>query len=54
MKALIATLLLSLAVAYGQEEQVTYQPGKVWIEKGEVFNLYDSDGENKRSQAVAS
>ena len=27
---------------------------KVWIYKGEVFNLYESDGENKRNPAVAS
>ncbi len=27
---------------------------KVWIYKGEVFNLYGSDGENKRGQAAAS
>lgn len=27
---------------------------KVWIFKGEVFDLYGSDGENKRSQAAAS
>ena len=27
---------------------------KVWIYKGEVFNLYGSDGENKRKQAAAS
>ena len=27
---------------------------KVWIYKGEVFNLYDTDGENKRNPAVAS
>ncbi len=27
---------------------------KVWIYKGEVFNLYGSDGENKRNQKVAS
>jgi len=26
---------------------------KVWIYKGEVFNLYGSDGENKRNPAVA-
>jgi small subunit ribosomal protein S3 len=26
---------------------------KVWIYKGEVFNLYGSDGENKRKPAVA-
>jgi small subunit ribosomal protein S3 len=27
---------------------------KVWIYKGEVFNLYDAPAENKRNQAVAS
>ena len=27
---------------------------KVWIYKGEVFNLYGSEGENKRNQQVAS
>jgi len=27
---------------------------KVWIYKGEVFNLYGADGENKRNPAVAS
>ena len=27
---------------------------KVWIYKGEVFDLYSSDGENKRNPAVAS
>jgi len=27
---------------------------KVWIYKGEVFDLYGSDSENKRNQAVAS
>ena len=27
---------------------------KVWIYKGEVFDLYGADGENKRNQAVAS
>ncbi len=27
---------------------------KVWIYKGEVFDLYGTDGENKRNQAVAS
>ena len=27
---------------------------KVWIYKGEVFDLYGSDGENKRNPAVAS
>ena len=27
---------------------------KVWIYKGEVFNLFGTDGENKRKQAVAS
>ena len=27
---------------------------KVWIYKGEVFNLYESEGENKRNQAAAS
>ena len=38
------------------EAQTTYGVlgVKVWIYKGEVFNLYDSDGENKRNQAVAS
>ena len=27
---------------------------KVWIYKGEVFNLYDTGSEDKRNQAVAS
>jgi small subunit ribosomal protein S3 len=27
---------------------------KVWIYKGEVFNLYETPSENKRNQAVAS
>jgi small subunit ribosomal protein S3 len=27
---------------------------KVWIYKGEVFNLYGSDGDNKRKQVAAS
>ena len=38
------------------EAQTTYGVlgVKVWIYKGEVFNLYDSDGENKRNPAVAS
>ena len=27
---------------------------KVWIYKGEIFDLYGTDGENKRNQAVAS
>ena len=38
------------------EAQTTYGVlgVKVWIYKGEVFNLYESDGENKRNQAVAS
>ena len=27
---------------------------KVWIYKGEVFNLYGSEGENKRNQQAAS
>jgi small subunit ribosomal protein S3 len=44
-------------VDYGfVEAQTTYGVlgVKVWIYKGEVFNLYDSDGENKRNKAVAS
>ena len=27
---------------------------KVWIYKGEVFNLYGSESDNKRNQAAAS
>jgi small subunit ribosomal protein S3 len=27
---------------------------KVWIYKGEIFDLYDSPAQNKRNQAVAS
>ena len=44
-------------VDYGfVEAQTTYGVlgVKVWIYKGEVFNLYGSDGENKRNPAVAS
>ena len=44
-------------VDYGVvEAQTTYGVlgVKVWIYKGEVFNLYETDGENKRNQTVAS
>jgi small subunit ribosomal protein S3 len=44
-------------VDYGfVEAQTTYGVlgVKVWIYKGEVFNLYGTDSENKRNQTVAS
>ena len=44
-------------VDYGTyEAQTTYGVlgVKVWVYKGEVFNLYGSEGENKRNQKAAS